>query len=83
MRAALWHGNGRHVEVDDVNLPAPGPHEVVVDTTAVVACITDVIAFGAARSTLGDIVKRAAATAGCSTASSRPIACRPPSATWT
>ena len=45
MRAALWHGNGRHVEVDDVNLPAPGPHEVVVDTTAVVACITDVIAF--------------------------------------
>lgn len=42
-RAALWEGNGPHLEIGEITIAAPGPHEVIVDTTAVVTCVTDVM----------------------------------------
>jgi S-(hydroxymethyl)glutathione dehydrogenase/alcohol dehydrogenase len=44
MRAAILEEFGRPLVVEDVELAAPGPHEVVVRTGAVAVCITDTLA---------------------------------------
>ena len=43
MRAAVWHGPGQLQTVEDVELRAPGPGELLVRITAANACVTDVI----------------------------------------
>lgn len=45
MRAALWNGEFNVVEVVEVQMRAPESREIVVDMTAVVLCITDVMGF--------------------------------------
>lgn len=44
MRAALLLELGQPLEIEDVELLAPGPHEVIVRPGATAVCITDVLA---------------------------------------
>jgi S-(hydroxymethyl)glutathione dehydrogenase/alcohol dehydrogenase len=44
VRAAILEELGRPLRVEEVELAEPGPHDVVVRTTAVAVCITDALA---------------------------------------
>ena len=43
MRAAILEAIGRRLVVEDVELRAPGAHEVVVRIAAIDVCITDAL----------------------------------------
>jgi S-(hydroxymethyl)glutathione dehydrogenase/alcohol dehydrogenase len=42
MKAAIYRGDGRPLEIEDVDIDRPGPHEVVVRTAATGVCHSDV-----------------------------------------
>lgn len=41
MKAAIFHGPGKPLTIEDVSIDNPGPHEVLIRTAAVGLCHSD------------------------------------------